>query len=162
MLHRVTQIRSSLITNLELPMWLNGLRICLQHRRCRFNPWVGKIPWRRVLQPTPVFLPGKSHGQRSLAGCSPWSHKGSEATEWLNMHSHSHKSALATQFGVSVTFSLGLRAWKQFCVCTWPLPVNSCTNFVCLSFSLSRKWVSVFEASPQFPKWILYRLHSVS
>ena len=37
----------------------------------RFNPWVGKIPWRRAWQPTPVFLPGKSHGQRSLAGCRP-------------------------------------------------------------------------------------------
>ena len=35
-------------------------------------PWVGKIPWRRKWQPTPVFLPGKSHGQRSLAGYNPW------------------------------------------------------------------------------------------
>ena len=35
-------------------------------RRRKFNPWVGKIPWRRKWQPTPVFLPGKSHGQRSL------------------------------------------------------------------------------------------------
>ena len=34
------------------------------------NPWVGKIPWRRKWQPTPVFLPGISHGQRSLVGCS--------------------------------------------------------------------------------------------
>ena len=41
-------------------------------RRCRFNPWVGKVPWRRKWQPAPVFLPGKSHGQRSLAGYSPW------------------------------------------------------------------------------------------
>ena len=39
--------------------------------RCGFDPWVGKIPWRRALQPTPVFLPGESHGQRSLAGHSP-------------------------------------------------------------------------------------------
>ena len=37
-----------------------------------FNPWVGKIPWRRKWQPTPVFLPGKSHGQKSLVGYSPW------------------------------------------------------------------------------------------
>ena len=36
-----------------------------------FNPWVRKIPWRRKWQPTPVFLPGKSHGQRSLVGYSP-------------------------------------------------------------------------------------------
>ena len=37
-----------------------------------FNPWVRMIPWRREWQPTPVFLPGKSHGQRSLPGYSPW------------------------------------------------------------------------------------------
>ena len=35
-------------------------------KRCRFDPWVGKIPWRRARQPTPVFLPGESHEQRSL------------------------------------------------------------------------------------------------
>ena len=42
--------------------------LCLQCRRPRFNPWVGKIPWRRKWPPTPVFLPGESQGQRSLAG----------------------------------------------------------------------------------------------
>ena len=46
----------------------------------RFNPWVGKIPWRRKWQPTPVFLPGKSHGQKSLAGYSPWGSKESDMT----------------------------------------------------------------------------------
>ena len=40
-----------------------------------FDPWVGKIPWRRPWQPTPIFLPGESHGQRSLAGYSPWGGK---------------------------------------------------------------------------------------
>ena len=44
-------------------------------KRCRFDPWVGKIPWRRAWQPTPVFLPGESHGQRNLVGYSPLSHK---------------------------------------------------------------------------------------
>ena len=46
------------------------VKICLQSRggrRCRFNPWVGKMLWRRKWQPIPVFLPGESHGQRSLA-----------------------------------------------------------------------------------------------
>ena len=42
-----------------------------QHRRCEFDPWVKKIPWRRKWQPTAVFLQEKSHGQRSLAGYSP-------------------------------------------------------------------------------------------
>ena len=57
----------------------------LQFRRPRFNPWVGKIPWRRKWQPTPVFLPGKSHGQRSLAGYSPWHHKELDLTEQLTL-----------------------------------------------------------------------------
>ena len=39
---------------------------------CRFDPWVGTIRWRKKGQPTPVFLPGTSHGQRGLAGYSPW------------------------------------------------------------------------------------------
>ena len=45
------------------------------------HPWVRKIPWRRKWQPTPVFLPGKSHGQRSLVGYSPWGRKESDMTE---------------------------------------------------------------------------------
>ena len=45
---------------------------CRRYKRCGSNPWMGKIPWRRAWQPTPVFLPGESHGQRSLAGYSPW------------------------------------------------------------------------------------------
>ena len=40
-----------------------------------FGPWIGNIPWRRAWQPTPVFLPGESHGQRSLEGYSPWAHR---------------------------------------------------------------------------------------
>ena len=46
-----------------------------------FDPWVGKIPWRRKWLPTPVFLLGKSHGQRSLVGYSPWGRKESDMTE---------------------------------------------------------------------------------
>ena len=49
-----------------------------RQKRGGFDPWVRKIPWRRKWQPTPVFLLGKSHGQRSLAGYSPWGHKESE------------------------------------------------------------------------------------
>ena len=45
---------------------------CRKLKRQGFDPWVRKIPWRRAWQPTPVFLPGESHGQRSLVGCSPW------------------------------------------------------------------------------------------
>ena len=48
---------------------------------------VGKIPWRRKWQSTPVLLPGKSHGQRGLVGYSPWGHKESETTERLHFTS---------------------------------------------------------------------------
>ena len=50
-------------------------------KRCRFDPWVGKIPWRRAWQPTPGFLSGESHGQRSLEGYSPECLKESDMTE---------------------------------------------------------------------------------
>ena len=54
---------------------------CRTWKRLRFSPWVGKIPWRRVWQPTLVFLPGESHGQRSLLGYSAWGHKEWDMTQ---------------------------------------------------------------------------------
>ena len=53
-----------------------------------FNPWIGKIPWRWAWQPTPVLLPGESHGQRSLAGYSPWGQKESDTTEQQGTQTH--------------------------------------------------------------------------
>ena len=58
------------VTYRRLPCWLRGKEPARQCRRCRFNPWVRTTPWRRKWQPTPVFLPGKSHGQRSPVGYS--------------------------------------------------------------------------------------------
>ena len=58
-----------------LPCWLTGTESACQCRRCECDLWVRKIPWRKQGQPTPVFLPGTSHGQRSLTCYSPWSHK---------------------------------------------------------------------------------------
>ena len=55
-------------------------------QRLGFDPCVGKIPWRRKWQPTAVFLPGESHGWRSLAGYSPWGRKESDTTEQLHFH----------------------------------------------------------------------------
>ena len=54
---------------------------CRRHKRPWFDPWVGKISWRREWQPTPVFLPGESHGQRSLVGYSPWGSKEPDTIE---------------------------------------------------------------------------------
>ena len=68
------------------PWWLSGKESTYQCRRLGFNPRVRKIPWRRKWQLTLIFLPGKSHGQRTLAGYSPWGHKESDTTELLNHH----------------------------------------------------------------------------
>ena len=64
---------------------LSGESAC-QCRRQRFDPWIGKIPWKRKWQPTPVFLPGEVVGQRSLVDYRPWGHKESDMTEWLSRH----------------------------------------------------------------------------
>ena len=66
------------------PLWFTYLHVALMVKnphanagdmRFESDPWVGKIPWRRAWQPTAVFLPGESHGQRSLVGYSPRGHK---------------------------------------------------------------------------------------
>ena len=61
---------------------------CRRHKKCRFNPWLGKILWTKKWQPTPVILPGKFHGQRSLAGYSPGS--------WRVGHNWPHNSLIWT------------------------------------------------------------------
>ena len=75
---------------MAFPRWLSGKESTYQCRRCKFDPWVRKIPWRRKWQPTPVFLPGKSHGQRGLLGYSPQGKKKSDMTEMIE-HVHTHR-----------------------------------------------------------------------
>ena len=62
---------------------------CWRHKRCGFNPWVGKIPWSKKWQPTPVFLPGKFYGQRTwwatILGVTK-----SDTTEHTYTHTHTH------------------------------------------------------------------------
>ena len=68
----------------SFPGGTTGKEPCLptrRHKKLKFDPWVGKNPWRRARQPTPVFLPGESHEQRCLAGASPWDHKELDMTE---------------------------------------------------------------------------------
>ena len=60
--------------------------LCFHGSGCGFDPWVGKIPWRRECQPTLVFLPGESYGQKSLAGYNPWGRKEWDTTERLHFH----------------------------------------------------------------------------
>ena len=75
-----------------LPRCLSGKESACQCRRHKFNLWVGKISWRKKWQPTPEFLPGKSHGQRSLAGYSPRGRKESDTTEHLSNSTWETKS----------------------------------------------------------------------
>ena len=67
----------------ELSWRLRWLRICLQCRRPRLSPWVGKSPWRRKWQTISLCLPVKFHGQRSLVCYTPSGHKQSDSSEWL-------------------------------------------------------------------------------
>ena len=77
-LQNVTLLGNRILANLSLPGGASDKESTCQHRkckRCQFDPWVGKILWRRKWQPAPIFLPGKFHGQKSLVGYSPWSRK---------------------------------------------------------------------------------------
>ena len=79
--HLTTLLKIVVFCWLGFPGNSDGKEFFQECRRPRFDPWVGKIPWRMEWQPTPVFLPGEFHGQRSLAGCSPWDRDESDTTE---------------------------------------------------------------------------------
>ena len=69
-----------------LPKGLSDKESAYQCRKPRFDIWVREIPWRRKWLPTLIFLPGESHGQRSLPGYSPWYHKELDRTEHALTH----------------------------------------------------------------------------
>jgi len=92
----VIQIHTHTYTHIEreLPRWLSGKESACQHRRCRrpgFDPSVGKMSWRRKWQPTPIFLPGESHGWRSLGGATVHRVAELDMTEQLNMLIYKYK-----------------------------------------------------------------------
>ena len=74
-LNGILEVFRSMGKKWYLPCWFGGKEPTCQCRRCGFDYWVGKTPWRRKWQPTSLFLRGKSHGQRSLEGYSPCDHK---------------------------------------------------------------------------------------
>ena len=78
-----------------------------RHKRCGFSPWFGKIPWGRKWHPTPVFLAGKFHRQRSPVGYNPWNLKESDTSEWEHTHTHTLTTHLTTKdkFGVGLSYS---------------------------------------------------------
>ena len=97
LLFRTSQIWYPVHIHVTFFRWLNDEESACQCRRHRirgFDPWFGKMPWRRKWQPTPVFLPGESHGQRSLAGYSSWGRKEPDTTEHAWMHAHIHTNPL--------------------------------------------------------------------
>ena len=75
-----TPLYSKSISGPGLPKWFSGKQSACQ-ADVGSTPGLGRFPWRRKWQPTPVFLPGKSHGQRSLLGYSPWGRKESDMSE---------------------------------------------------------------------------------
>ena len=114
-----------------------------QRKRCkrhRFDPWVAKIPWRKAWQPTPVFLSGESHGQRSLVGCRPQSCKELNTTDAAS-HSTTHASQTVLFF---LAFGNFFSLWSIFV----GLPPGLLTFFC---------WVqSVFKSS-----WLILNLDVV-
>ena len=86
-------------------LWLSSERIHLQRKSLRrhgFYPWVGKIPSRRKWQPTPVLLPGESHGQKSLVGCRPWGRRSQTRLSdfTFTFHFHALEKEMATHSSV--------------------------------------------------------------
>ena len=77
----ITIIYKTFIKYMGFPGGSDGKESACNVKRPGFSPWVGKIPWTRERLPTLVFLPGEFHGQRSLAGYSPWGHKESDTIE---------------------------------------------------------------------------------
>ena len=90
------------------PWWLSSKCQCRIHG---FSPWAGKSPWRRAWLPTPVFLPGDSHEQRSLVGYSPWGHTESDTTEQQN----SNKQLIH-----NTVLLLLLRSFRRVRLCATP------------------------------------------
>ena len=91
------------LSNCPRPIWkplrlqyisrLSGKESACQCRRHWFDPWARKIPWSRKWQPTPLFLPGKCHGQRIWASYSRRGHQESDTTECTQIHTHTHSNS---------------------------------------------------------------------
>ena len=138
----------------------------MQFKRPGFNPWFGKIPWRRAWQPTPVFLPGKSHGQRSLAGYSPWGRCESDMTERLSrsialsttlphpppapLHQHQlqflREIRCRVQFKVYTTDLLFSHSVKT--ILLWPHGMYPCQAPLSVEFSRQEYWSGLPFPSP--------------
>ena len=127
-----------------------------QCRRCRFDPWVEKIPWRRKWQPTPIFLPGKSQGQRSLAGYINVAE--SDTTKWLE-HSPTRETrvppccfpGLVFPKNISFNFVIQPHSWLRWT--TW----NSGLSLVTTALTRTGVWTAF-----GWLKWIHKRNEAIA
>ena len=120
----------------QLPRWHSGRESTCQCRRCRrcgFDPWVEKIPWSRKWQPTAASLPGKFHGQRSLADYSSWGHKES------NMTKHTHNPNLNPSMLFLVEIDRLILKYKRIAKTTL-IKRNKVGELILLDFKTSIKW----------------------
>ena len=150
-----------------------------------WETWVGKSPWRRAWQPTPVFLPGESHGQRSLEGYSHWVCKESDMMEWLSQQKHpvaiklcgwhAFLSPVAPSASLISLWSAVLtQGWSSLQGCSllpsWSLPMRPITLFPLMSYQLISVSSSSRDIWSQFPctvsllniffSFLIYQTHS--
>ena len=101
-----------------------------RHERDTFNPWAGKIPWRRTWQHTPACLPGESHGQRSLAGHRPWGRQEWDATEHTYIYSRVLFTFRVKRAKMKLLFS------SMVCIEGWVARPNKDGHYPYLFFSM--------------------------
>ena len=118
-------------------------KICACNVGIWVSPWIGKIPWRRGRQPTPVFLPGESYGQRSLAGCSPQGHTESDTTE---KRLSTQDKTVATETG-----PVGKYLLRQLCLILRRTEIQ-----------IPSIYVEICQRSPRILQWIAYPFSSGS
>ena len=100
---------------MDFPGGSDGKRIRLQCERPGFDPWIGKVLWRRERLPTPVFLPGEFQGQRSLEGYGSWDCKEADMTELLTEGSGNAQNHLGNHFG-TIGLKLKICIIISFCL----------------------------------------------
>ena len=150
----VEQTNRILDSSYEPPRWLSGKKSVCQCQRCRrhrFNPWLGKIPWRRKWQPTAVFLLGGSYGQRS--------HMYRLQYMWLQRigHDWAHTHAYAWTLPACIVLASRTRHWEIPC---WPCAGfgERLTRWVIHSFIHSFMWAA--RGSPDWRRHCFWETHS--
>ena len=114
---------------LGLPWWLSSKESACQCRRHRFDPWDGKISWRKEWQTTPVFLPENSRRQRSLAGYTPWGCKELDTTERLSINTETLSSFHQIRTQEICSTEEG-SLWAMLIPWSWTSSLLNCKKYV--------------------------------